>query len=109
MLIIVLIVFFATVAINTVPSYMTFWQVRSIMEGLHEKPDVVAGGRGKILTSIDSQLNINGIRLLHRNDFHIEKGSQGLEVSVDYEVRKHLFFNVDVVMSFAHTTVLHGA
>jgi len=101
----VLIVFFATVAIRMVPSYATYWQIRSVMERLHEKPEAVAGGRGTILRALDDQLYIEGIRAVGRRDFNVVKGSRGLEVSVDYEVRKHLFFNVDVIMHFTHTTV----
>jgi hypothetical protein len=108
LVVIVLVVFFATIAINTVPSYVTFWQVRSVMESLHEKPDVVAGGARKILNAIDAQLNIEGIRSVKGRDFKIAKAGDGLQVTVDYDVRKHLFFNVDIIMSFAHSTVIHG-
>jgi hypothetical protein len=101
----VLIVFFATLAIRMVPAYATYWQVRSVMERLHEKPEAVAGGRGTILRALDSQLYIEGIRAVGRRDFSVAKGSRGLELTVDYEVRKHLFFNVDVIMHFTHTTV----
>jgi hypothetical protein len=108
LVVIVLVVFFATIAINMAPAYVTFMQVRSVIDGLHDKPEVVAAGRAKILRNIDSQLNIEGIRSVGTKDFQVAKGSDGLEVSVDYEVRKHLFFNVDVVMHFAHTTLLPG-
>ena len=105
LILMVLIIFFATLAIRMAPAYITFLQVRSVMDNLHQKPEVVEGGPRKIMTTLSNQLNIEGIRVVSPGDFNLAKGKQGLELSLAYEVREHLFFNVDVVMRFAHQTV----
>jgi len=106
MIVLVLIVFFATVAIRMLPSYATFWQVRSIMADLKEDPEAAAGGRSGIYRRLGNQLIVDGVRSVGRGDFDLDRVDEGYELSVDYEVRKHLFFNVDVVMHFAHTSFI---
>jgi hypothetical protein len=103
MIVIALIVLFANVAVTMLPSYFTFLQVRSAMASLHEKPDVVEAGPRSMLNSLAMQLSINNVRSVSTRDFKVEKTSKGLQLNVAYEVRKHLFFNIDVIMSFAHS------
>jgi hypothetical protein len=106
MIVIVLVVFFANLAIVMAPSYATFWQVRSMMDGLVERDDILAKGARGISNSLSSQLNVNSIRDLRVGDFKLERIQGGHNLILDYEVRKHLFFNVDVVMDFAHQVEL---
>lgn len=103
----VLVIFFANLAIVMIPAYTSFWQVRSIMDGLAERPDVVSEGARGILRSIGSQLQVNGIRDLEAADFSLEPVAGGNQLALAYEVRKHLFFNVDVVMAFQHEVLLN--
>ncbi|WP_156427583.1 DUF4845 domain-containing protein [Thiohalocapsa sp. ML1] len=106
MIIIVLVVFFANLAIAMFPAYATFWQVRGIMDRLQEKPDVIAQGPRGIMSSLSSQLGINSIRDVGTQQFKLERDPDGINLIADYEVRKHLFFNVDVVMAFDHKVLL---
>jgi hypothetical protein len=102
----VLVVFFANLAITMIPAYATFWQVRSIMDRLAEQPQILSEGARGVLRSLGSQLQVNGIRDLKAADFALEPVAGGTELALAYEVRKHLFFNVDVVMAFRHEVVL---
>jgi hypothetical protein len=106
MMIIVLVVFFANLAIAMAPAYVTFSQVRGIMDRLQERPEVIAQGPRGIMSSLGSQLGVNNIRDLGTKDFKLERDPDGLNLILDYEVRKHLFFNVDVVMAFDHAVLL---
>lgn len=106
MMIIVLVVFFANLAIAMAPAYVTFGQVRGIMDRLQERPEVIAQGPRGIMSSLGSQLGVNNIRDLGTQDFKLERDPDGLNLILDYEVRKHLFFNVDVVMAFDHAVLL---
>jgi hypothetical protein len=102
----VLVVFFANLAIVLFPAYTTFWQVRSIMDGLAEREDVLAEGPRGIMNSVGTQLTVNGVSGIKTGDFNLERIQGGYELLLDYEVRKHLFFNIDVVMDFAHEVTL---
>ena len=104
MVMLVLIVFFVTLAIKMVPSYITFAQVKSMMDALPQKPAVVTGGPRAIMNTLGTQLGIEGIRSIGTSDFKLAKTGDGLELQLDYEVRQPIVGNVDVVMRFAHTT-----
>jgi len=106
MVIIGLVVFFAAVGIAMVPSYFTFLQVRNAMDVMREKPDVIAKGPGAIRSALSNTLYINEIRSVDSRKFKIEKKRGHYDLSIDYEVRKHLVANVDVVMRFGHEVQL---
>jgi hypothetical protein len=103
LIVIVLVVFFGNLAVNMLPEYMNFMQVRSSMAAVHAKEDVIAGGPRKIAGAISSQLYINNVRSVPADSFSFEKTKQGWVATVNYDVQKPIFGNVDVVMHFAHS------
>lgn len=103
MLVIALLVFFGNLAVNMVPAYLAFLQVRSSMASIHAKTDVLGGGPPKIMTALWSQLYMNNIRSLEPDSFSFERTRTTWVLTADYEVRKHIFMNVDVVMHFVHS------
>lgn len=104
----VLVVFFGTVAITVLPAYTTFWKVRSIMDGLQERPEILAKGKRGISSSLITQMSVNGVRDITGSDFKLERMQGGHKLLLDYEARKHLFFNIDVVMAFQHEVELRS-
>ncbi len=106
MAVIGLVVFFVTLGIKMLPSYMTYLQVRSAMDSMQQRPEVVAQGARAIRGSLANVLYINDVRSIKMDQFQVKKTQEHIELSVDYETREHLFFNVDVVMHFAYSVAL---
>lgn len=106
MLAVVLVIFFVTIGIKTLPSYMTYWKVRSAMDSMAQKPDIIKKGPGAVRSSLSNTLFINDVRDIPMKEFEIKKERGAYDLSIDYEVREHLFFNIDVVMQFTHSTRL---
>jgi hypothetical protein len=106
LIILVLVIFFVNLGIVLLPSYVTFWEVRSFVNDLQETPDVIAKGTRGINSSLSSQFMVNSIRSPNTRDFKFERAPGGIKVILDYEVRKHVFANIDVVMAFHHEVVL---
>jgi hypothetical protein len=106
MIVLVLVIFFVNLLVTMGPSYLTFWQVRSAMDALREKPDVIAGGPHAILNSLRSQLSINNVRSVKSDAFDFEKTKDGWQLITSYDVQKHIAFNVDVVMHFTYDVEL---
>ncbi|MCF7991968.1 MAG: DUF4845 domain-containing protein [Thiohalocapsa sp.] len=106
MIIVALVAFFATLAFKMAPSYINFLQVRSVLEGMHHKPDIVERGPRAILNSVSHQLLLNDVRSITHKDFKLERLPEGLRLVVDYESRAHVLFNVDVVMHFNDSVIL---
>jgi hypothetical protein len=106
LVIICLVIFFGAAAFTMGPSYLSFLQVRQAMDGMREKPNVIAKGPGAIRSAVADQLYINDVRSINSRQFKIEKKRDHYLLAIDYEVRKHLLANVDVVMNFAHEVQL---
>jgi hypothetical protein len=103
LIVIVLIVFFANLAVKMLPAYFTFMQVRSAISAVQEKPDVVESGPRAVLASIAQQLYINDVRSVKMDAFKVERTNDGFNLNVAYDVQQPLFYNVDVIMHFAHS------
>jgi hypothetical protein len=101
-----LVVFFGNLAITTLPSYANFLQVRSIMDSIKEEQAADRTGLRAIKQRFDAQLYINGIRYPQAGDLQFKKVRDGVQMLLEYEVRKHLLFNIDLVMMFQHEVLL---
>ncbi len=100
MTVIFLICFFAFVGIKIFPVYMENHSVKSIIKAVEQEPNVVRKSSGAVRTMIKKRLLINGIRDLKNENIIIKKFAGVLSVKIEYEVRRPLFGNLDVVMSF---------
>jgi hypothetical protein len=98
-----LVAFFATIVLKVGPLYLDFWTVRTIMEEVAASPTQIDGGSRGIVSAIDKRLNINSVYKRKGSDFVVKKTDQGkYRVTLDYEDRVHLFFNVDAIAAFKH-------
>ena len=96
--------FFGTIALKVGPLYLNFWTVRSIMEESARQldPSQEGGARG-IVMAIEKRLYVNSIENIKGSDFKVERlDERRFQVSLEYEERVHLFFNVDAVVAFSH-------
>ncbi len=100
---ILLAAFVGTVLVRLGPAYMSFWTLRSVMNGVAASPEPVTGGKRGILDLIGRRLDINDVEGIDPKAFKIEKtGENSYDVTVAYERREHLFFNIDAVIAFKH-------
>jgi translation initiation factor RLI1 len=90
----------ATVAIRTIPHYIDFYTMVSVVEAL-PKNEVHVMSKQKIRDSLRKRFKINNIRDLDiAKVVGIERKRGATAVTLDYEIREHLFYNIDLVMSF---------
>lgn len=106
LLVLLLVVFFVNLGIKMLPSYLTFLQVRSLMERVVERPELVGGGSREVLGAVRRQLGIDSLRSVDTQDFRVFRDGEEILLGVDYQVQKHIGFNVDVLMHFDHSVVL---
>ncbi|NEV62387.1 DUF4845 domain-containing protein [Thiorhodococcus minor] len=101
--IIALVAFFATIVLKVGPLYLDYWTLRTIMEEVKANPQQIQGGPRGITSAIDKRLNINSVYGKKGSDFKVKKvDGRTYRVTLDYEERVHLFFNVDAVAAFKH-------
>ena len=90
----------ATMAIRTVPHYIDFYTMVSLVEALPDE-QVHSMTKQKIRDSLKKRFKINNIRDLDpAKVVGIERKRGETTLELEYEVREHLFYNIDVVMSF---------
>jgi len=95
--------FVVMVLVKLGPSYMTFLTVRSVMEDVKEDPNAFADRQGRgIIKALTRRLEVNDVRTVHQKDFKMTRKGDSMDLSVNYEVREHLAWNVDVVLIFQH-------
>ncbi|MBK5963706.1 DUF4845 domain-containing protein [Thiocystis minor] len=98
-----LIAFFMTLLLKLGPLYLNFWTIRSIMTGVAEQSETLQGGARGIADTIGKRMDVNSVANITTKDFDIKKLEQNTyQVTVNYEQRVHLFFNVDAVAMFTY-------
>lgn len=106
LVVLLLVVFFVSLGIKMAPSYLTFLQVRSAMDRVVERPELVGAAPRTILAAVTRQLDIDGVRSVDSKDFHVSREGDDILLSVDYQVQEHVGLNVDVLMHFEHAVAL---
>lgn len=98
-----LVAFFMTILLKLGPLYLNFWTIRSIMADVAEQSETIQGGGRGIADTIGKRMDINSVANITSKDFDIKKIDQNnYHVTVAYEQRVHLFFNVDAVAMFSY-------
>lgn len=94
-----------TIVLKMGPSYFKYWQVKSAMESVQQKPEALAGGARGIIDTITKQLYIDQVSSVGAKDFKVKNSKDGrnFEITVAYQEQQHIAFNVDVLMTFEHT------
>ncbi len=100
LMVIFLICFFSFVGIKLFPVYMENYSIKGIVKAVKQEPNIAKKSTGEVRTMIRKRLLINSIRDLKKEHIIIKKFAGNLSVKIEYEVRKPLFGNLDVVMSF---------
>lgn len=102
-----LVVFFVSLGIKMLPAYLSFMQVRSVMDRVVERPELAGAGPRAVLAAVTRQLGIDNLRAVDAQDFSVSREGEDTLFSVDYQVQRHIGLNVDVLMHFEHAVKLH--
>jgi hypothetical protein len=90
----------ATLAIRIAPHYADFYAIESIVEALPAN-QVHTMDKAAIRENLLKRFLINNIRDLNVRDvIQIERKRETTELIVHYERREHLFYNLDLVLTF---------
>lgn len=89
-----------TAALRTVPHYLDFYTMVSVVEALpHEQVHVMS--KQKIRDALQKRFKINNIRDVDMGkSVAIERKRGETSLTLAYEIREHLFYNIDLVLTF---------
>lgn len=92
--------FFAYVGMKLFPMYQEFYSVKSALKGLANEPGIATKDPAKIQDLFFRRLYINYSDNVKPENVKISRGDRGWKMEVDYEVRKPMIYNIDVVGKF---------
>ena len=90
-----------SVGMRLIPHYLQHDSINGLILALLEQPDLAGMNGSKIRRELTQMMKLNNIRDFDlRDKLEVQKGAGTLEMDFRYEVREHMFWNVDVVLSF---------
>lgn len=82
------------------PHYIDFFTLQSVMEGLPAQ-DVRTMNRASLHDLLKKRFSINNLRDFKISDIiTIDRSREATALELKYERREHLFYNLDVVITF---------
>ena len=91
---------FAYVGMKLIPMYSEYYAVKQALKGLQAEPGIANRDPGKIQDLFFRRLYISYAENVKPDNVKMERIDGGWEMSVQYEVRKPLMGNLDVVGKF---------
>ncbi|SET51106.1 MULTISPECIES: DUF4845 domain-containing protein [Marinobacter] len=109
--ILIAVLFFAsllTLVIKLGPAYLDDYTVQGALEGLDGEEGLSQMTPADVRRLVTKRLSVNNVDGFNAKDIQIEKDGDIVVISLDYEVRTHVVYNVDAVISFSHFYELTG-
>ncbi len=95
-----LIGFFSLMILKLAPIYLDHYSVASTVRSLEKEPLITKKSPAQIRTMIKKRLNMNYASDLPKDAIKIKKTPGVLKVDVNYEVKKPLFGNIELLVTF---------
>ncbi len=102
-LILVVMGFFAYLAMRIVPMYIEYFSVVKSIKHVVSQPGIGTADERKIRDLLSREFDIGYVDSIQDKDVKIKRLQNAIELSVDYEVRKHGAYNIDLVGHFQKT------
>ncbi len=100
---------FAYVAMRLFPMYSEYYSVRSAMKGLANEPGIATQDPARIQDLFFRRLYISYSENVKKEHVKLRRVDNGWEMNVEYEVRRPLVGNLDVVGKFNSVQMLTRA
>jgi Domain of unknown function (DUF4845) len=100
--------FFLFIFMKLFPMYQEFFSVKSALNGLSADPEVAVQSPEQIKDKFFKRLYVSYSENVKPQNVRFENRSGAQVMHVDYEVRKPLIYNLDVVGKFSAEATLGG-
>ncbi len=102
-LVFLLIAFVTLIALKLIPIYIDGYKVGAIVSNLENDYEIRAMPPGGVVRTILKRLDINMVTDVEPEDILVEQSGGEMIITIDYEIRKNLLGNLDVVVRFDKT------
>ncbi len=97
-----LVAFVVISGIKLYPSYYDDFAVSTAMKNMEEESrEIAAMSPTEIRNTLNKRLQVSGVKL-EKDQVEILKEDGVIKINVNYEVRTHMYGNIDAVTSFSH-------
>jgi Domain of unknown function (DUF4845) len=95
------------IVMRAAPAYIEALSVGDVVNSLKKEPDLKEKSREEISKIIQKRLyEINNVSSVDKSDIKIQKTVSDVTVTIDYEARVPLFWNVALALSFHKSAVM---
>ncbi len=98
--VLVMIVFIASIGMRLIPVYVEYFSVVSSLKIVADEDGVKKASTKTIRDRLIRQFDVNDIDSVKRENIHIEKNGKKKAIVIEYEVRKPLLANIDLIVHF---------
>lgn len=96
----VVIAFISIIFLKIMPIYFDAFKVGDVVSSLKAERGLGDKGNREITSMILKRLDVNQVSDVTKEHIFIEKTKNDIFIDVEYEVRKPMFGNLDVIVSF---------
>ena len=100
-LVLALVAFFVLLGLKLYPIYYDSFKVGAALDSLKGDPTLTSKTPAEVVDRLMKRLSIDNVDHVEKSDVTVEKTGKGIHISVEYEARKNIVGNVDVVVSFS--------
>ena len=100
MVLLVAIAFIAVIFLKIMPIYFDAFKVGDVVSAMKDERGLDDKSPNEITKMILKRLDVNMVTDVIKDDIIVEKTKDIVFIDVEYEVRKPMFGNLDVVISF---------
>ncbi|GAB3685812.1 hypothetical protein GCM10028792_39080 [Salinisphaera aquimarina] len=97
------------VAAKSLPVYLGAYDVRETIDWAAAQPNLLKASAPEIQSAIQRRFDAGYVDNIHGRDVAVSKVDGGREISVAYEVRRPMLFNLSLVYSFEESARLTGS
>jgi hypothetical protein len=91
---------FVYLGMKVLPMYSEFYAVKQALNGLAEEPGISTADANRIKAKFYGRLNVGYVENVKEQNVKVSRKEAGWVMTVEYEVRRPLVANLDVVGHF---------
>jgi len=100
-LVLAMIAFFVLIGLKLYPIYYDSFKVGAALDSLKTDSTLTSKTSAEVVDRLMKRLSIDNVDHVEKSDVTVEKSGKGIRVSVEYDARKNIVGNVDVMVSFS--------
>lgn len=94
------------VGIKSVPVYMNNYDIRTALVWAAKQPELESASAHEIQSRIQRRFDSGYVRNINGRDISVKRVKDGRRLEVKYEVRKPLFYNIELLFSFDESSLV---